>query len=187
LLQHVGPKGVAGRLVDRDYALSVHSRTHGRGGVVATCERQQKAELESKRTGLDVIPGQANVRGSLDKEIIRRVIQRHINDVKYCYEQELTKKPDLGGRIMVEVTIAASGQVIASALENSTIGNARRKTARFRLFAGGSSPSSWAEESLSFLTRSFSLRPAEAIEYRAPGPRQPPAGIVLRGRCPNTP
>src|SRR5205085_1929303 len=48
----------------------------------------------------DVIPGQAAVRGSLDKEIIRRIIRRHINEVKYCYEQELTKKPDLGERIM---------------------------------------------------------------------------------------
>jgi TonB family protein len=73
----------------------------------------------------DVIPGQANVRGSLDKEIIRRIIRRHINEVKYCYEQELTKKPELGGRIMVQFTIAASGQVIASVLQNSTMGNAR--------------------------------------------------------------
>ena len=73
----------------------------------------------------DVIPGQANVRGSLDKEIIRRIIRRHINEVKYCYEQELTKKPELGGRIMVQFTIAASGQVIASVLQNSTMANAR--------------------------------------------------------------
>jgi TonB family protein len=73
----------------------------------------------------DVIPGQANVRGSLDKEIIRRIIRRHINEIKYCYEQELTKKPELGGRIMVQFTIAASGQVIASVLQNSTMGNAR--------------------------------------------------------------
>jgi TonB family protein len=73
----------------------------------------------------DVIPGVANVRGSLDKEIIRRIIRRHINEVKYCYEQELTKKPNLGGRIMVQFTIAASGQVIASVLQNSTMGNAK--------------------------------------------------------------
>jgi len=72
----------------------------------------------------DVIPGQANVRGSLDGEIIRRIIRRHVNEVKYCYEQELVKKPDLGGRIMVQFTIAASGQVIASVLQNSTVGNA---------------------------------------------------------------
>jgi FHA domain len=73
----------------------------------------------------DVIPGTANVRGSLDKEIIRRIIRRHINEVKFCYEQELTKKPQLGGRIMVQFTIAASGQVIASVLQNSTMANAK--------------------------------------------------------------
>ena len=63
--------------------------------------------------------------GSLNKEIIRRIIRRHIDEVKACYEQELTKKPDLAGRIMVQFTIAASGQVIASVLQNSTMANAR--------------------------------------------------------------
>jgi len=73
----------------------------------------------------DVIPGQANVRGSLDKEIIRRIIRRHINEVKYCYETELTKKADLAGRISVQFTIAATGTVIASVLQSSTMGNIR--------------------------------------------------------------
>ncbi len=73
----------------------------------------------------DVIPGQANVRGSLDKEIIRRIIRRHINEVKYCYETELTKKATLAGRIAVQFTIAATGQVIASVLQSSTMGNVR--------------------------------------------------------------
>jgi TonB family protein len=76
----------------------------------------------------DVIPGQANVRGSLDKEIIRRIIRRHINEVKYCYEQELTRKPELGGRVAVQFTIAATGQVIASVLQNSTMQNVRVET-----------------------------------------------------------
>jgi TonB family protein len=73
----------------------------------------------------EVIPGQANVRGSLDKEIIRRIIRRHLNEVKYCYEQELAKDPTLRGRVQVQFTIAASGAVIASVLQNSTLGNAR--------------------------------------------------------------
>jgi hypothetical protein len=73
----------------------------------------------------DVIPGQAQVRGSLDKEIIRRIIRRHINEVKYCYEQELLKKPELGGRILVQFTISAGGQVVTSVLQNSTMGNTR--------------------------------------------------------------
>ena len=46
----------------------------------------------------DVLPGVPNVRGQLDKEIVRRIIRRHINEVKSCYEQELTKHPELGGR-----------------------------------------------------------------------------------------
>jgi glyoxylase-like metal-dependent hydrolase (beta-lactamase superfamily II) len=66
----------------------------------------------------------APVAGSLDKEIIRRIIRRHINEVKYCYEKQLIKKPDLFGRIMVQFTIAASGQVVASVLQSSTMGDA---------------------------------------------------------------
>ena len=71
----------------------------------------------------DVIPGQASVRGSLDKEIIRRIIRRHINEVKYCYEQELVKKPDLSGRIAVQFTIAATGQVVTSVMQTSSVGS----------------------------------------------------------------
>jgi TonB family protein len=72
-----------------------------------------------------VLPGSAVVRGSLDKEIIRRIIRRHINEVKYCYEQELVRKPELGGRVSVQFTIAATGQVVTSVLQNSTMGNLR--------------------------------------------------------------
>ena len=63
------------------------------------------------------------MRGSLDKEIIRRIIRRHMNEVKFCYEQELMKKPDLYGRVMIQFTIAASGPVVASVVQNSTMSN----------------------------------------------------------------
>ena len=75
--------------------------------------------------GPGIIPGQASVRGSLDKEIIRRIIRRHINEVKYCYEAELTKQAGLAGRVSVQFTIAGTGQVIASVLQSSTMGNVR--------------------------------------------------------------
>ena len=52
--------------------------------------------------------------GEPNKEIIRGIIRRHIDDVKACYEQGLSDHPDLAGRINVQFTIAASGQVIAS-------------------------------------------------------------------------
>lgn len=71
----------------------------------------------------EVVPGTAEVRGSLDKEIIRRIIRRHINEVKFCYERELVKTPNLMGRVMVQFTIAGTGAVIASMVQSSTMNN----------------------------------------------------------------
>jgi TonB family protein len=79
----------------------------------------------AKRTqphGPDIIPGIATSRGALDKEIIRRIVRRNINQVRYCYDQALTRQPTLAGRVVVQFTIAGNGTVIASLLGNSTLG-----------------------------------------------------------------
>jgi TonB family protein len=69
--------------------------------------------------------GAADVRGSLSKEVIRRVVRRHINEVRFCYEQELNAQPDLEGRVTVTFIISPTGAVQNSSLNASTIGNAR--------------------------------------------------------------
>ena len=61
----------------------------------------------------------------MDKEVLRRVIRGHIGEVKECYERELAGNPELGGRIAIQFTIAATGQVVASVLQHSTLGNPR--------------------------------------------------------------
>jgi TonB family protein len=68
--------------------------------------------------------GRANVIGSLDKAIIRRVIRRHINEWRYCYERELQPNPSLSGRIITRFTIGPTGRVLTSRIEESTVGNA---------------------------------------------------------------
>jgi TonB family protein len=73
----------------------------------------------------DFIAGQPSVRGSLDKDIIRRIIRRHLNEVKFCYEQELARNQELGGRIAVNFTIAPTGQVAAAVVQSTTMGNVR--------------------------------------------------------------
>ena len=45
----------------------------------------------------EIIPSILSVRGTLDREIIRRTIRRHINEVRFCYEQELSTHRNLGG------------------------------------------------------------------------------------------
>ncbi len=71
-----------------------------------------------------VVPGTAQVRGALDKELIRRIVRRHINEVTFCYQKELVRKPDLYGRVMIQFTIGGSGNVIASVVQQSTMNNA---------------------------------------------------------------
>jgi TonB family protein len=96
----------------------------GGGGGDGSGYGRGSGVLKNRRMhGIDIIPGIANVRGSLDKEIIRRIIRRHMNEVKFCYEQELTKKSNLAGRLAVQFTIAASGEVLTSVLQSSTMGN----------------------------------------------------------------
>jgi TonB family protein len=69
--------------------------------------------------------GAADVRGSLSKEVIRRVIRRHINEVRFCYEQELNQRPDLEGRVTVSFIISPTGAVQSSAVAQTTMNNAR--------------------------------------------------------------
>jgi hypothetical protein len=76
-----------------------------------------------RATAPDVVPGTAEVRGSLDKEIIRRIIRRHLNEVKFCYERELVKNAGLSGRVMIQFTISGTGAVVASAVQSSTMNN----------------------------------------------------------------
>jgi outer membrane biosynthesis protein TonB len=64
--------------------------------------------------------GAAN-RGSLEKDVIRRVIQRHIGEVKRCYEAQLEKDKDLAGKIMVRFLIGVEGKVTESGIQESTL------------------------------------------------------------------
>ncbi|MBW2278155.1 MAG: TonB family protein, partial [Deltaproteobacteria bacterium] len=69
-------------------------------------------------------PGNAMIKGSLSKEVIRRIIRRHINEVKYCYEKELQKNQRIGGRVVIKFIISPTGAVLQSKLHSSTVKNA---------------------------------------------------------------
>ena len=67
--------------------------------------------------------GAAMVQGSLSKEVIRRIVHRHINEVKFCYERGLASKPDLSGRVAVKFIISGTGAVQTAAVASSTLGD----------------------------------------------------------------
>ncbi len=98
--------------------------TVGRGGGGKSGYGRGASRL-GERTGKvpKVIPGKPIVSGALDKETIRRVIRRHRNEYKYCYEKQLNVKRDLNGKIIVKFTISGNGSVIAANVEESTMGD----------------------------------------------------------------
>jgi hypothetical protein len=96
----------------------------GGGGGSGSGYGRGAGGLGGRRAGApEVVPGTAEVRGSLDKEIIRRIIRRHINEVKFCYERELVKNAGLVGRVMIQFTIAGNGNVVTSMVQASTMNN----------------------------------------------------------------
>jgi len=75
-----------------------------------------------------VIVHDAEVRGSLSKETIRRVIQRHLSEVRFCYEEGLRKRPDLTGRVQVAFLIAPSGAVQQASIVDSSLQSVEAET-----------------------------------------------------------
>ncbi|HWB75549.1 MAG TPA: AgmX/PglI C-terminal domain-containing protein [Nannocystaceae bacterium] len=65
--------------------------------------------------------GGSGVKGSLDKDIIHRIVKAHRNEVRFCYEQGLAKHPRLSGKITVSFTIGPTGSVIVSKAKSSTL------------------------------------------------------------------
>ncbi|QRK05163.1 adventurous gliding motility protein GltG [Archangium violaceum] len=65
----------------------------------------------------------ATVTGSLDKELIRQVIQRNKGQIRFCYESLLNRYPKLGGKVSIRFTIASEGNVVTSSVAQSTAGN----------------------------------------------------------------
>ncbi len=73
--------------------------------------------------GLGRVGGDPIILGSLDRSLIDEVIKRHMNQIRYCYQRELTKNASLGGKIVIKFTIAKDGTVSAASKKTSTMNN----------------------------------------------------------------
>ena len=88
---------------------------HGRGGY---------GEIDLGGRGKDetvFVPGRTTVVGGLSREVINRVIQKHYNEIKYCYEKELSKDPNLYGKVTVLFLIEGTGRVGDALVQETTM------------------------------------------------------------------
>jgi Ca-activated chloride channel family protein len=74
--------------------------------------------------GIGTVGGDPIILGALDRSLIDAVIQRHMNQVRYCYQRELTRNPALGGKVVMKFVIGPDGTVSTAEVKTSTLGNA---------------------------------------------------------------
>lgn len=97
---------------------------HGAGGGTGSGYGRGAGGLRSRRAAAPRIRvGNAEVRGAMSREVIRRVIRRHTNEVRFCYEQGLQQRPDLAGRVVASFIISPTGSVQSAAIGESNLGN----------------------------------------------------------------
>ncbi len=73
--------------------------------------------------GIGTVGGDPIILGALDRSLIDEVIKRHMNQIRYCYQRELTKNPALGGKIVIKFVIAKDGTVSSAEKKTSTMNN----------------------------------------------------------------
>lgn len=76
-----------------------------------------------RRVGRVQAAGPSQVSGFLSREQIEQVVRRHNRGLRACYETELQRDPDLGGRVTANWTIGLDGRVQAQSVIENTTGN----------------------------------------------------------------
>jgi TonB family protein len=61
--------------------------------------------------------------GTLDRELVRKVIQDNKAQIRACFESLLNQYPDLSGTVQTQFTIGPNGQVLASKVTQTSTGS----------------------------------------------------------------
>ncbi len=97
--------------------------TKGRGGGTGGYGSGVGSLSGKKSIDPTISSDDAQVMGSLDKELIRQVIKRNASQIRYCYENLLVQFPKLGGKVAIKFIITATGSVSTSQVASSDAGN----------------------------------------------------------------
>ena len=81
------------------------------------------APVRDDRPGVEIRQSGLQVTGAIERDVVRRIMRAHINELRYCYERELQKNPALAGRVEVGFVIDAGGRVTAANVLKDTMGD----------------------------------------------------------------
>lgn len=128
----IGAKGVqvgAGGLGSRGSGLGGGGTADGLGGLGtkgmgsgASGYGRGGGNFGAKGTGaIGAVGGDPIILGALDRSLIDRVIKRHMAQIRYCYQRQLTKNPSLKGKIVIKFVIAKDGSVSSASKKTSSM------------------------------------------------------------------
>ena len=77
--------------------------------------------IGSSNAYFEPVEREAMIEGGLDRDQINEVIQRHIGEVRFCYEQGLQGRPELSGRVTMRFLINGRGSVATANVARTSL------------------------------------------------------------------
>jgi TonB family protein len=112
-----GPGGGGGGLGLGGMGTAGYGRGAGAGYGSASLGHRGKSNVT-------VVQGKTRIIGGLSQKVVGDYIKRYWAQFKFCYERELSKNPNLYGKVSITFTIDGSGRVSEASVIQSTMHNA---------------------------------------------------------------
>lgn len=61
--------------------------------------------------------------GTIDREAVRRVVQKNLAQIKFCYEKSLRQRSSISGKVVFEWVIGDQGRVVRVKVKESNLGS----------------------------------------------------------------
>jgi outer membrane biosynthesis protein TonB len=132
--EHFRVAGIADKLDSPEIELPVGDMLKTRGSTqvlrsAGTKGEGRIAELNEGTAGRKGVKGMVSVeldnkvriQGGMSREAVKRVIDQHMDEVTYCYENALMGNPSLAGSIIFEWKILLSGNVGEVGIKTSSV------------------------------------------------------------------
>lgn len=119
--------------------------SNGQGGGGTGAPGRPRAEV-AVRVGA----GRPAVNGGLSADQIQRVVRQNSSAIRYCYETQVQRRPNLRGQISIGFSIGTTGAVASARVANSSMGSPDVEGCIVRVFRRMRFPSSEGESRGSF-------------------------------------
>ena len=90
-------------------------------GTVAALEKGETGQKQVKGMVTAKMTRTVSVQGGMSREMVKRVIDQHLEEIQYCYESALMENSAIMGRIVYEWKILMDGRVGEVRIASSTV------------------------------------------------------------------